>query len=126
MRGASRSPCGCRGDGVLLAALAAGCSSLDVGSDLLWTARFETGDFSEWTGAGAADAQAFPMPPNMIAVSNAEAHHGSYSAALTITAGSDGDAGERRRSRAPAAFRPRPTTAPGTTCRTASRSGRSG
>ncbi len=73
-----------------LAALAAGCGQLDVGSDLLWTARFETGDFSEWTGAMGGNAQAFPMPPNMIAVSNTEAHRGSYSAALTITAGSDG------------------------------------
>src|SRR5580698_1549453 len=75
---------------LVLAALAAGCGQLDVGSDLLWTARFETGDFSEWTGAMRGDAQAFPMPPNMIAVSNAEAHRGTYSAALTITAGSDG------------------------------------
>jgi hypothetical protein len=76
---------------IVLAALAAGCSQLDVGSDLLWSARFETGDFSEWTGVAGGGAQAFPMPPNMIAVSNAEAHHGTYSAALTITAGSDGN-----------------------------------
>ena len=75
---------------LLLAALAAGCGPLDVGSDLLWTARFETGDFSEWTGVAGGDAQAFPMPPNMIAVSNGQPHTGSYSAALTITAGSDG------------------------------------
>jgi len=73
-----------------LAGLTAGCSQLDVGSDLLWTARFETGDFSEWTNVDGGSAQAFPMPPNMIAVSNAQAHHGSDSAALTITAGSDG------------------------------------
>jgi hypothetical protein len=75
---------------LLLGALAAGCSPLDVGSDLLWTARFETGDFSEWNGAGGGDAQAFPMPPNMLAVSNGQAHTGSDAAALTITAGSDG------------------------------------
>jgi hypothetical protein len=75
---------------LLLAAVTAGCSQLDVGSDLLWTARFETGDFSEWIGVAGGDAQAFPMPPNTIAVSNAQARTGSYSAALTITAGSDG------------------------------------
>jgi hypothetical protein len=75
---------------LLLAALAVGCSQLDVGSDLLWTARFETGDFSEWTSVAGGDAQAFPMPPNTIAVSNGQAHTGSDSAALTISAGSDG------------------------------------
>jgi hypothetical protein len=74
---------------VLLAALAAGCR-LDVGSDLYWTSRFETADFSEWTGVPGGQTEAFPMPPNMIAVSNANAHTGSFSAALTITAGPDG------------------------------------
>jgi hypothetical protein len=73
-----------------LLAIAAGCGRLDVGSDLLWTSRFETADFREWTGVQGGDAQAFPMPPNMISVSNAEAHTGSFSAALTITAGPDG------------------------------------
>jgi hypothetical protein len=72
----------------LLSTLAAGCQ-LDVGSDLYWTSRFETGDFSEWTSVDGGQTEAFPMPPNMIAVSNAEAHHGGYSAALTITAGPD-------------------------------------
>jgi hypothetical protein len=75
---------------LLLGVLAAGCGPLDVGSDLLWTARFETGDFSEWTGVAGGDAQAFPTPPNMLAVSNLQAHTGSCAAALTITAGSDG------------------------------------
>jgi hypothetical protein len=75
---------------VLLLAALAGCSQLDVGSDLLWTARFETGDFTEWTGVAGGNAQAFPMPPNMIAVSDVHAHTGSHAAALTITAGSDG------------------------------------
>ena len=37
---------------LLLAALT-GCSQLDVGSDLLWTARFETGDFLFREGAPA-------------------------------------------------------------------------
>jgi hypothetical protein len=63
---------------VLLTAALAGCSQLDVGSDLLWTSRFETGDFSEWTGIAGGQAQAF------------RAHNGGYSAALSINAGSDG------------------------------------
>ena len=76
-----------------LAALGAGgCGPrLDVGSDLLWSARFEANNFDEWTasrfggGVGAA-----PMPPNMIAIANDRAHTGVYAAMLTIDAGSDG------------------------------------
>jgi len=75
---------------VLLVAALAGCSRLDVGSDLLWTSRFETGDFTEWTGVAGGQAQAFPMPPNTIDVSSGQAHNGSHSAALSINAGSDG------------------------------------
>jgi hypothetical protein len=75
---------------VLLTAALAGCSQLDVGSDLLWTSRFETGDFSEWTGIAGGQAQAFPVPPNTIDVSSGRAHNGGYSAALSINAGSDG------------------------------------
>jgi hypothetical protein len=75
---------------LLVVALALGCSQLDVGSDLLWTARFETGDFSEWTDVAGGNAQAFPMPPNMIAVASGQPHTGGHSAALTVTAGSDG------------------------------------
>jgi hypothetical protein len=75
---------------VLLLAALAGCSQLDVGSDLLWTARFETGDFSEWTADAGGQAQAFPVPPNMIAISNGQAHTGGHAAALTITAAGDG------------------------------------
>lgn len=75
---------------VLFAAFAVGCGRLDVGSDLYWTARFETADFSEWTGVPGGTAQAFPTPPNMMAVSSTEARQGSFSAALTITAGPDG------------------------------------
>jgi hypothetical protein len=74
---------------VLLAALAGGCR-LDVGSDLYWTSRFERADFSEWTSVPGGQTEAFPSPPNTIAVSNANAHTGSFSAALTITAGPDG------------------------------------
>jgi hypothetical protein len=75
---------------IAVLALAAGCGRIDVGSDLLWTARFETADFSEWTTAPGGKTEAYPMPPNMIAVSSVNAHTGGYSAALTITAGPDG------------------------------------
>jgi hypothetical protein len=74
---------------ILLLAGLGGCTRLDVGSDLYWTARFETGDFSEWTSVAGGQVEMFPTPPNMIAVTNEQAHHGSYSAALTITAGPD-------------------------------------
>ncbi len=69
---------------------AAGCGErFDLGSDVLWTARFEGGSLGEWTGVTGGDAQAFPSPPNTIAVSSDRARHGSYAAALTITAGPD-------------------------------------
>src|SRR6185437_5447781 len=45
---------------LILATLAAGCGPLDVGSDLYWTARFETGDFSEWTSQPGGQAEMFP------------------------------------------------------------------
>ncbi|MES1209370.1 MAG: hypothetical protein ABUS79_25820 [Pseudomonadota bacterium] len=79
--------------GLWVAALgAAGCDPrLDVGSDLLWTARFETDNFDEWTGSQFGGAVgATPMPPNAIAVSNARARTGLYAAVLTIDAGGDG------------------------------------
>jgi hypothetical protein len=73
-----------------LAALVLGCGDqLAVGSDVLWTARFEGDSFAEWTGVSGGDAQSFPAPPNTIAVSSDRAHHGSYAAELTITAGPD-------------------------------------
>ena len=78
---------------LLLAAVNAavgGCGQeLDVGSDILWTSRFETGDFSEWTGVEGGSATAFPSP-NLIEVSNERAFRGSYSARLTITTNPDG------------------------------------
>ena len=71
-----------------MAVTAAGCAELDVGSDVLWTARFETGSLSEWTGVAGGAAEAFPMPPNMIEVSNERAHGGVTAAKLTVTAAS--------------------------------------
>jgi hypothetical protein len=71
---------------------AAGCGArLDVGSDLLWTAGFETNSFDEWTASRfGGSVGATPMPPNALAVSNARARSGLYAAVLTIDAGSDG------------------------------------
>jgi hypothetical protein len=78
--------------GLWIAALGAGgCDPrLDVGSDLLWTARFETNNFDEWTASHFGGAVgATPMPPNTVAVSNARTHTGLYAAMLTIDAGAD-------------------------------------
>jgi len=67
-----------------LAALVAGCGpDLSVGSDVLWSATFESGSFSEWTDVGRG-AEAFPEPGDSIVVSSDRAHDGSYSAKLTI------------------------------------------
>src|SRR5262249_4043334 len=46
---------------IALAALATGCGpELDVGSDLLLTARFETGTLDEFTGAPGGSVDMFP------------------------------------------------------------------
>jgi hypothetical protein len=78
--------------GLEIAALAAGgCGPrLDVGSDLLWTARFETNSFDEWTASRFGGAVgAAPMPPNAVAVSTAHPRAGLYDAALSVDAGPD-------------------------------------
>ena len=76
---------------LLLALLAVGCGQrLDVGSDVLWSARFETNDFSEWSSVPGGAATAFPAPPNTIVVASEHAHHGTYAAKLTIDAGPGG------------------------------------
>jgi hypothetical protein len=67
-----------------------GCGpDLDVGSDVLWSARFESGAFDEWTSVPGRGAQAFPTP-NTIEVSTERAHKGSHAARLTIAASTDG------------------------------------
>ena len=74
----------------LLSALGAGCGpELDVGSDLLFAARFEGNSFGEWTSFPGGNAQAFPAT-NTIEVSSERAHHGAFAAKLTIDAGPDG------------------------------------
>jgi hypothetical protein len=77
--------------GSTLALAAAGCGpQLDVGSDVLWSARFEDGTLGEWTSAPGGLVSASPTPPNMVEVSNDYAHRSTYAAKLTIDAGSDG------------------------------------
>ena len=55
---------------------------LNLGSSILWSARHETGDFSEWTEGGKGGAEA-DTPDTSIAVSTDFAHSGRYSAKLT-------------------------------------------
>ena len=53
---------------------------IDLGSDLVWSARHETGDLSEWAqgvGGSAAD------PDTTVAISASFAHSGRYSVKLT-------------------------------------------
>ena len=77
--------------GTMAALAAAGCGPrLDVGSDVLWSARFEDGTLDEWTGTPGGLVSANPMPPNMVEVSNDHPYSGSYDAKLTIDAGPDG------------------------------------
>ena len=70
----------------VLGVMAAGCAELDVGSDVLWTAQFETGSFSEWNDVGGGAVEVFPMPPNTAEVSNERPHRGASAAKLTVTA----------------------------------------
>ncbi len=67
-------------------AVAAGCAPrLELGSDLLWSARHETGDLREWSadmkGGSASDA-----PDTSLAVSTDYAHSGRYSVKLANAA----------------------------------------
>jgi len=76
---------------VALAAAASavgGCGErLDVGSDVLWTAQFETGDFTEWTDVPGGSVPS-PSPPEAIEVSSDRVHRGAFAARLTVDAGS--------------------------------------
>jgi hypothetical protein len=70
--------------GLALAAFVAGCGpKLSVGSDVLWSATFESGSFSEWTDVGRGP-EAFPEAGDSTVVSNGRAHDGTYSTKLTI------------------------------------------
>jgi hypothetical protein len=71
--------------------LASGCAPrLDLGSDLLWSARHETGDLSEWSadmkGGSSADT-----PDTSLALSADYAHSGGHSVKLANAAVSNAE-----------------------------------
>jgi hypothetical protein len=75
---------------LLGAASMLGCGQqLDVGSDVLWTARFESGDLNEWVTAAGGGVAAFPAP-NAVDVSTDQVRRGKYAARLTLQTASDG------------------------------------
>jgi hypothetical protein len=61
----------------------AGCADrLDVGSDVLWTARYEVNGFEEWTGvSGIVGAE--PATSSLV-ISEERVHRGRYAAKMTI------------------------------------------
>jgi hypothetical protein len=66
-----------------VAVAAAACNSrLNLGSSLLWSARHETGDLSEWTQGGKGGTSA-DAPDTSLAISSDVAHGGRYSVKLT-------------------------------------------
>jgi hypothetical protein len=68
-----------------LALLAGGCGSeLDVGSDLIWTARFESNDFREYTSVPNGSVSAVPSGSSSVVVSSERAHTGSAGAKMTV------------------------------------------
>ncbi|HEX3903823.1 MAG TPA: heparin lyase I family protein [Polyangia bacterium] len=69
---------------LLAAALALpACNSrLNLGSGILWSARHETGDLSEWTEGGKGGTEA-DAPNTSLAISADFAHSGRYSVKLT-------------------------------------------
>jgi hypothetical protein len=72
-----------------LVILYSGCGQqMDMGSDVLWTARYEGNNFLEWTtvpGGGAGP----PSALSTMAVSSERWHQGNYSANLTVYAPAD-------------------------------------
>lgn len=70
-----------------LAEIVGGCGErLDVGSDVLWTAEFETGDFSEWLNVPGGSVTMAPAP-DTAEVSPERVRRGGFAAKLTIDAG---------------------------------------
>jgi hypothetical protein len=66
--------------------LASGCGQdLDVGSDVLWSSRFEGGNFAEWTPVPFGFGNESATAPNTIEVSSERAHRGTYAAKLTAS-----------------------------------------
>lgn len=78
--------------------------NIDVGSDVLWTARFEGGTFDEWTSAPGGGAGA-SSPTGRIEVSGDHARAGLFAAKLSVEAPSGAgaqSAGMSRRGDLPA------------------------
>ena len=66
-----------------LATLAPACSpQVNLGNAILWSARHETGDLSEWSEAGKGGSAA-DLPDTSVAVSTDVAHSGRYSVKIT-------------------------------------------
>jgi hypothetical protein len=79
------------GTAVLLAVFSGCGENLYAGSDVLWAALHEGGNFDEWVNAGGG---ANATNQNSVVVSNEQAHHGIWSAKLSIgnTTGAQQDA----------------------------------
>jgi hypothetical protein len=60
-----------------------GCTpQINIGTSLLWSARHETGDFTEWTASGKGGFSA-DTPDTAVVISTDVAHSGTYSVKLT-------------------------------------------
>ncbi len=71
--------------GCLCAANLACAPELDLGSDVLWSARHEGNTFDEWLTPPGGSANANPTP-NTVDVSSERAYRGMFSARLSIDA----------------------------------------
>jgi hypothetical protein len=77
---------------VATAALTSGCAPrINFGSDLLWSARHETGDFSEWMAGGQGGPVDDP-PTATAAITMEQAHTGTHSVKLSNAANGTFDA----------------------------------
>lgn len=72
--------------GLMLSLLGAGCGGdLEVGSDVLWSARFETQTFDEYL-AFAGGGPSASSPASSVVVSGERAHRGAFAAKLSVDA----------------------------------------
>jgi hypothetical protein len=68
---------------VAIASGGSGCSpQINIGSSLLWSARHETADFTEWTAASKGGFSA-DTPDTAVVISTDVAHSGTHSVKLT-------------------------------------------
>jgi polysaccharide lyase-like protein len=73
---------------VAVAAVTACDQQIDVGSDLLWTARFESGNFDEWTSVEGGSTLTSPAS-NDLAISTDRARRGAFAARMTTATSSE-------------------------------------